>query len=353
MKDTPLHPLDPEAQPADEEEIAQLLRSIAPAHRVPDHELPPIKAAARAAWLRQVRRTARWRRAAYAGVALAAAVALAAGISLLRPASLVPHPAAIAATLEAVVGEATIGEGRAAEAPGHEVASGTRITTSDSGRTAFRLAAGHSVRVDVRSSVRIVSGRALSLERGAVYVDTEAARVSGGAPIEIDTPFGRVTDVGTQFEVRLAASEGWDEPGVGRRSGALRVTVREGTVRLATELGAYEVAAGSELHLRPGGQLDRLPAPPYGESWHWMESVRPPLRIEGVGLTDFLDWASRESGRRWRFVEPGRRDEVRDVLLHGSIDGMTVEEALSTVLPSCGLRHRIAGEELLIESDES
>jgi hypothetical protein len=127
--------------------------------------------------------------------------------------------------------------------------------------------------------------------------------------------------------------------------------VREGRVRLATELGDYEATAGSELSFYAGGRLDRAPALPYGSSWRWVESVRPPLEIEGVRLTAFLDWAARESGRRWRFSDGDGRNDEYDVVLHGSIEGMTVDEALSTVLPSCGLRHQVEGDVLLIVGD--
>ena len=144
-------------QDGDEEEIANLLRTMGPLDRVPDDELPPIKAEARAAWRRQVRRTMMRRRAAYVAVAIAATVVLAVTVTLLRSATLPPESTEIAATLETVVGDATVGE-RAAAAAATEVASGTTITTGDAGRTALRLAAGHSVRVDVASSVRIVSG---------------------------------------------------------------------------------------------------------------------------------------------------------------------------------------------------
>jgi hypothetical protein len=348
MSERPPHSFDG-LPPGEDEEVARLLRAHGPVARVPDHELPPIKAAVRAAWRGQVHRTALRRRAAYAALAIAAAVLAAVGIAVLRPAPIAPPALTVAATLEAVIGDAAIGERSASAAPTRDLASGTSITTGDAGRTALRLAAGHSVRVDVASSVRIVSPRSLRLERGAVYVDTDPGAAGDAEGIEIETPFGRVTDLGTLFEVRLIAADGSaDDPA---DAGALRVTVREGSVRLATVFGDYDATAGSELYLRSGGRLDREAAPTYGSSWSWVESVRPPLAIEGVRLSAFLDWASRESGRRWRFTEPERSERDGEVVLHGSIEGMTVEEALSTVLPSCGLRHRVVGGELLIESD--
>jgi ferric-dicitrate binding protein FerR (iron transport regulator) len=332
----------------DDEEIAALLQSLSARERVPEHELPPIKAAARDAWMRQVRRTTLRRRAAYAAVAIAAGVVLAIGIGVLRPDGLPPSPSTIAVTLETVVGDTSVG-GEVASAAAREVASGTAIVTGDGGRTALRLPSGHSVRVDVATSVRIVSDGSLRLDRGAIYVDTETATAPDGASIEIDTPFGLVTDLGTRFEVRLIPAQGLAGPG--DAPSGLRIAVRDGKVRLATSLGDYEAAAGSELSFYAGGRLDRAAAPPYGSSWGWVETVRPLLSIEGTKLTDFLDWAAHESGRRWRFTESDRSLRNNEVVLHGSIDGMTVEEALATVLPSCGLRHRVEGDELLIEND--
>jgi hypothetical protein len=352
MKDWPPGHVAGRLQDGDEEEIASLLRTMGPLDRVPDDELPPIKAEAHAAWRRQVRRTAMRRRAAYTALAIAATVIVAVTATLLRSRALPPESTVVAATLETVVGHATVGD-RDPAATVTDVMSGTTITTGDAGRTALRLAAGHSVRIDVASTVRIVSGGSLQLERGAVYVDTGAATGDGSA-IEIETPFGRVTDLGTRFEVRLIRG---DESGDGSGGDAgavptgLRVAVREGRVKLATEFGDHEAAAGSELSFYAGGRLDRATTLPYGSSWRWVESVRPPVEVEGVRLTAFLDWAARESGRRWRFTG-GDGHDYQDVVLSGSIDGMTVEEALSTMLLSAGLRHRVEGDELLIDDDD-
>jgi hypothetical protein len=166
--------------------------------------------------------------------------------------------------------------------------------------------------------------------------------------VEIATPFGVVTDVGTRFEVRLAA----DGPESGAGS-VLEVRVRDGAVRLTTSTGSYAAAAGRELRLGRDGEPEQTAAAPWGDDWQWVETVRPPLSIEGITCRELLDWAARESGRRWRFAGSASGEQGGDAVLHGSIDGFTVDEALSTVLPSCGLRHRTSGGELLIEADGS
>jgi hypothetical protein len=38
------------------------------------------------------------------------------------------------------------------------------------------------------------------------------------------------------------------------------------------------------------------------------------------------------------------------VILHGSVEGMTPEEALAAVLPTCGLEFEIDGDSLIIRS---
>lgn len=348
MPERLFEPPSAEQLSSEEREIAALFRSAGAGDRVADDELPAIKATAREAWRRQVRHTAARRGAARAAVAIAAAIVLTIAVALMRRPPHDPVESVVAARLEAAVGDARLGREHAAA--NAEVVSGATITTGDSGRAALLLAGGHSVRIDVASSVRVVSGRSLHLDHGAIYVDAMASAAPGSS-VEVDTPLGVVTDVGTRFEVRLVdadAANGAD-PGAAKRQ-ALEVRVRDGAVRLVTGAATYDAEAGSELRLEPGGKLDRVHSAPYGDDWRWVESVRPPLAIEGITCEAFLDWAARESGRRWSYTDPGSSGAA-DALVHGSIEGLTVDEALDTVLPSCGLRHRVAAESLMIESD--
>jgi hypothetical protein len=352
MPETSYEPPSPDQLSSEEQELAALFRSAGAGDRVADDELRPIKAKAREAWRRQVRLTAARRGAGRAVLAIAAAVVLVIAVALLRsPRS--PVDSASAATLEAMVGDTTIDHGRATVSAGPGIESGATITTGGSGRAALLLASGHSIRIDVGSTVAIVSGRALRLERGAVYVDARDAD-RGVSTLEIATPLGLVTDIGTRFEVRLLADAGLGgSPAQASAPQALEVRVRDGAVRLTTEAGSYDAEAGSELHLERGGGLERAAATPYGDRWSWIENVRPPIAIDGMTCEAFLDWASRESGRRWRFADQTSRDGAGDAVIHGSIEGLTVEDSLSIVLPSCGWRHRVEGDELLIESEGS
>jgi hypothetical protein len=39
-------------------------------------------------------------------------------------------------------------------------------------------------------------------------------------------------------------------------------------------------------------------------------------------------------------------------VLHGSVDGLTPQQAIEVVLASCGLESRIAGDEIVIDADD-
>jgi ferric-dicitrate binding protein FerR (iron transport regulator) len=303
------HQTDPESR---------LLRLAGRRPRLPESEVAPLREEAREAFRRQARkaRTKRrlgWTAALGSGLAAAVLLLLFLGPLLRRD----PSPRPPIAQLEMRTGS---------------FRPGTVVTTADSGRVAVRLPAGASVRIDGNSSVRFDSGRTLTLERGALYADV---RASGGPRegIEIATPFGSIHDIGTQFEVRLLPA-------------GMRVRVREGKVRVDAER-IREAEAGSELLIHADGSSESTEVPVYGPGWDWVQRTAPPFTIENANLAQFLRWVSRETGLRYRLADP--RDDPERVILHGSIAGLTAEEALSVVLPGSGYRHRIVEGEIWLE----
>jgi hypothetical protein len=304
---------------------SRLLRVAGRRPRLPESEVAPLREEAREVFRRQarkavVKRRLRWTAAVGSGLA-AAVLLLVLGPFLRRD----PDPRLPIAQLERRTGEVMV-SGSGALVPG------TVVTTADGGRVAVRLPAGASVRIDGNSSVRFDSGSTLTLQRGALYADAGPP----GEPhegIEIATPFGSVHDVGTQFEVRLLPE-------------GLRVRVREGKVRVDAER-IREAEAGSELLIHADGSSESANVPVYGPGWDWVQRTAPPFTIENANLAQFLNWVSRETGLRWHLAEPG--DDPETVILHGSIEGLTAEEALPVVLPGSGYRHRIVGGEIWLE----
>jgi ferric-dicitrate binding protein FerR (iron transport regulator) len=295
------------------------------------------------AWRTSVRRRDRVRYLAIGGAGLAAAAAIFFAASTGRrdagsapsrlPAAPTPPAARLVAATGGTVAVIAPGATGATAAPdstrgapgrvsvGDAVAIGAALETGDGVMAALALADGGDVRLNQRTALRLTDARELRIDRGAVYIDSG----NGGAAVIVRTPVGVVRDVGTQFEVGLA-------------NGVWRVRVRAGSIRYDRGDAQHAAAAGSELLVHPDGSLVTRPAPTYGADWDWVVRAGPPFRVEGQTLAAFLDWVSRESGRRLEFADERIRGET---ILHGSIDGLTAEEALGVILPACGLTHRV------------
>jgi ferric-dicitrate binding protein FerR (iron transport regulator) len=333
---------EPETSAAGEAQVAALLRLAGAAPGLSEEELRPAREAAREIWRGQVRRRTARRRQVWAAGALAASIVAAVAVTwwVRKPEAPAAHVAV--ATLELQSGGVTVEPALATAAydsAAPALLAGTVLSSAADGRAALRLAGGASVRLDGGSRVRLVSPRSLALEAGALYVDSGALP---GAAIEIDTPLGRVTDLGTQFEVRLSPA--------GASSQQLRLRVREGEVRVDTGGVTHRAAAGSELRLAADGSARHATVATDDPAWQWAARAAPVPEIEGRTLTWLLDREARELGLRWRLVEPHPERAPGEIVLHGSVDGLTPEEAIEVVLTSSGLRGERTSGELLVSA---
>ncbi len=332
----------------DERQVRELLAAAGPRPTVGSDDLAAIKAAARAEWLELVaaqrrlpeRRTPSSQRLRL-GLALAASVMAALFLGWWWTKREAPGVMETVASVERVTGAVHVRGGRPeAEAMrvGTRLPVGALLETSDrigqpAARLALRLSGGSSLRLDSGTRVRLVSSERLELERGALYLDSGA----DGAPVEIDTPFGTVRDIGTQFEVRL--SEGGE---------VVRLRVREGKVALEASRGSHAAAGGEELSLRRDGSLSRGTVPSHGTQWDWVLAAAPSFEIEGRSLAAFLEWVGRETGRRVRYESPALEASAATIRLHGTIAELTPEESVSVVLPGSGLAYRLEDGTLLV-----
>jgi hypothetical protein len=196
--------------------------------------------------------------------------------------------------------------------------------------------------MDVDSEIRIEAADLVALHRGAVYVDSVVGSAAPSA-LAIVTPVATVRHLGTQFEARLLPATG------GAGALALRVRVREGSVLVERAGATHEAREGSELLMRADGTVERFTTPAHGASWEWTQRAAPALDIEGITLAAFLAWEARELGLPWRYAAPRLETAAQEIVLHGSIAGLTPEEALSVVLPGCAMRHRRLEAGLLLE----
>lgn len=193
-------------------------------------------------------------------------------------------------------------------------------------RTRLTLANGVELRLDADTEIRFPSAASVALERGGLFVDTGASHDPGGS-VEIHTPAGIARDIGTRFEVRVIAR-------------TTRVRVRDGIVQLTHGSAIHTAKRGTELVADPSG-VALHDAPTGGADWDWVALAAAPFAVEGKTLPQFLEWVAREGGWEIRFADDALRRSTAGIVLHGSIAGLTPEQALETILPTCGLTHRI------------
>jgi ferric-dicitrate binding protein FerR (iron transport regulator) len=327
-------------EPDYDNQIAQLLKL---AGRRPSPGADRIRQAREAAhgeWTRTRRARGRRRLA----IALAAAAAVAAGaiggglwLRTDRAPTSVARPEL--ATLRKTVGHVRIIDpaDRAMDADlhagGRRLAAGDRVDVGQRSLAAFELADGTSVRLAGATLVRLDADNRLTLERGTIYVDANPALAT--RPTRVETPFGTIRHVGTQFQVRVLPE-------------SLSVRVREGEVVVERPDAMLTSFAGEGLLVARDGQVQRTTVPKSGAEWAWVATIAAPFTLEGASVPACLDWASREQGWRWEYADAAAKRKAERAVLHGSIDGMAPADVLLAALPAAGLTSEHDGDRLIV-----
>jgi ferric-dicitrate binding protein FerR (iron transport regulator) len=320
-----------------DEEIGELLK-LSGRRRMPDAaQMARARAAARAEW-KQVLGHRRWRLSlwGFASAALVAAALLAVAwfrADGVRMPAVPPDEIARVQTVRGTVSIAREGVRQTSVYRGTPVRAGDRLDTSAGSRATLGLAGGISVAFDQDSSALLEAAGGIALDRGALFVD--AGPDAHDRTLHVTTAFGVVRHVGTQFEMRL-------------QEGGLRVRVREGSISIENGYGRWVSHEAEALVLTRGAPPQRQAIPTSGAEWSWVDELAPPFTLEGSTLGALLQWVSRYHGLRWRYAEPELGARVESIVLHGSIDGLTAQEALEAVLPACGLTFRRNGDRFII-----
>lgn len=285
-----------------------------------------------AEWRRVVR--ARRLRVRRRWIATAAAMAVAAGIAWQIAGS-----GRDAQPAQATIVAQASGEVRVADRDGivRTVAGADRLHIGDSLRTGddsgARIELGGKLAVRVGASTRVVwlNADRMSLENGALYIDSGPDH----ARLGIDTPHGAVTHLGTRYSVASS-----DE--------ALVVRVRDGRVAVDSN-GQHLIAmAREELSVNRSGDVARSEIPGYGEHWGWADALARPIDIENLPLADFLRWAAHETGREVVFESERAGEAARRTILHGSVAGLSPEDSVEAVLSTTDFAVRLQDGELRV-----
>jgi ferric-dicitrate binding protein FerR (iron transport regulator) len=195
------------------------------------------------------------------------------------------------------------------------------------------------LRLDTGTQVALLDSRHATLARGGVYVDSGAGADARAGDLEIDTPLGGVRHLGTQYQARLL-------------DGSLLVAVREGRVEVDARTGSVVAMAGEQLAIADTG-VTRSALPADAGQWAWIGLVTPPFSIDGKSVEAFLEWAARETGRSIDYASPAAASRAREIVLRGSVAGLTPEQAVAAVLSTTPLRLDLQRDRIRIEAPGS
>ncbi|NNE60827.1 MAG: FecR domain-containing protein [Woeseia sp.] len=156
---------------------------------------------------------------------------------------------------------------------------------------------GGSLRLNEETRVRFDNARTLTLLGGAIYFDSTpyGNPVATAGLIEIDTLLGRVSHVGTQFQVGVSDAE-------------LQVSVREGQVHVAGDRVDVTLVKGEGMALSTDGRFERHALAAYDPSWQWATDIAPEMDFNGRTTAELLAWVARETGLKVRFASSAARD---------------------------------------------
>jgi ferric-dicitrate binding protein FerR (iron transport regulator) len=300
-----------------------------------------LKEAARAEWRVQISARTRRRTVAWSLGALAAAALLVLAVRFeTRPTTDGPPVRSDIATVEQLRGAVHVVpplgvDGASMVATiGVRLRDGDTVDTTTGGLAAVRLASGATIRVDRGARVTWVSAQVIALEQGAVYVDSGNGSLNSA--LEVRTALGTARDIGTRFEVRVERD-------------TLRIRVRDGLVRVNQRQQTHDVTPGSEVTLDTDGRLTQRPIAESTAAWAWTTTLATPFALEGRSLGEFLTWVVDETGWQLRFARARDAETARTLTLHGSIEGLSPEQAIEAVLPASGVEHLRRGDTLIIE----
>lgn len=221
---------------------------------------------------------------------------------------------------------------------GAQVSANESLTVAEGAGVLLRVSPDLTVRLAAGTRARFTAVDQIELSQGQAFIDaTPGAR----APLNVVTPFGTVTHLGTQYLVRLGNAE-------------VEVAVREGRAQLRTDRTTAVAEAGHWLLHRGAGSEPLSGELAAADSrFAWIGTLPSEFRLEGATLAGFLVWFQRETGLTPIYsagVDPGNLAQVQ---LKGSIDNLEPLEALSYVLATADLAWHREGAKVVIEKSQA
>lgn len=212
---------------------------------------------------------------------------------------------------------------------------GETISTGEGAGIALAWFGGGSLRLDQNTTLEFRDADSVYLHDGQIYFDsTPSTLITGTQSAEpgsfvIETEYGRVTHIGTQF---VTAVDGK----------TLKVSVREGAVDIEGQYYRSTAERGQQIQFAGRQQPQVFSFDAYGDAWNWVAERSPAVDVDGRTLPEFLNWVSRELGREIVYSDEARKiamDPKTNKLMGSVLDEPTA--ALRMRMLTAGLEAHI------------
>ncbi len=173
-----------------------------------------------------------------------------------------------------------------------------------------------SLRISSSSTVVFTSNERVELLDGDLYYDSRPHNATNSATIIVDTPYGRIHHVGTQFVASVGSS-------------GVRISVREGEVSYGDAGESVIVSAGQTAFINDSLVASYSKISATDETWSWVIDIAPRLVVDGRSTREIIEWLSRETGRvvfyESRAAEDyARRDWIKGIGEVGPVRAMAI-----------------------------
>ena len=210
---------------------------------------------------------------------------------------------------------------------------GDTLRTGADGRVALRRNDGLMLRMNVDSEIRFANSETLDLLAGTIYIDSGTGISSRS--LEVETPFGTVEHLGTQYEVHIDGAV------------LLRLRVREGEVSIDNGAARAIGTAGEQLEIGTNGTTVRSPITTADPAWDWAVGIATLAPAGDYEVAATLAWIAREMGLTLAYDNPVARQQAVTTNLSG-LEGQNPRNALAIIEQTTPLTVEIIENRLIV-----
>ncbi len=202
----------------------------------------------------------------------------------------------------------------------HAIFEGSVITTSSDGMLALILVDNTTIRLGHQTHITIHADNKIWLHRGHIFIGSPDLESN----VAVMTSFGKITDIGTQFEVGLEGDSLW----VALREGRVIVQLTNNVIEAGSEHGR-----GDLIIVDAQGLVSRRSIESTDARWNWVREIAPPFKLEAASVLNFLEWTASEVGLTLKFQSDAAQHYAKTTTLSGPpIEARSIEQMLPVVL---------------------